>query len=619
MIEEQVAKIKKMSWLKWPLILSAIFAILLLAFWLTNMTVNQNYQNVILPKVSIGSNLVENLSYEEARDLLQKRVDFISRRGFIYQSDLKNIIVYPNVNSIESTDSSYALVSWDIEKSLDQIFVWQQDKSWKNLFSKLITMWKGKDFVLQYKWDKEQHLNILQNGLKDVLTEKKEASFEILDGELKIIPGQSGQIFDYQTALADTEKQIATLENKEISLLISTGDPELSAKMIKDREAEILAAADRDELHFVFEEETWDVTKDIWNPWLVLKIGPVAPYLGIDEKKLEQYFIDRGISKQIEQPVKDAKFEVSEGKVEEFVSSQPGRALDWEKIISDLESVLNNQNENYLINLSVETIDPKISNDDVNSLGILEIIGTGISDFTGSPRNRVHNISVGAAAVNGTLIAPQEEFSLLATLGEIDGEHGYLQELVIKGNETKPEYGGGLCQIGTTVFRGALSSGLPITERRNHSYRVSYYEPAGTDATIYDPWPDFRFKNDTEKYILIQSRIEGTKIYFDYWGTKDGRQVIMTQPEVYNITPPPEKKIIKTLDLEPGQTKCTERAHNGADAKFDYSVLYPNSEEPIVTTFRSHYVPWQEVCLLGVTQEELDAENTSSTPEEISQ
>ena len=82
------------------------------------------------------------------------------------------------------------------------------------------------------------------------------------------------------------------------------------------------------------------------------------------------------------------------------------------------------------------------------------------------------------------------------------------------------------------------------------------------------------------------------------------------------VQPPPEK-IIKTIDLEVGVRKCTESAHAGADAKFDYSVKYSHQSEPIITTFRSHYVPWQKVCLLGVTEEELAAELASSTPEQI--
>ena len=97
---------------------------------------------------------------------------------------------------------------------------------------------------------------------------------------------------------------------------------------------------------------------------------------------------------------------------------------------------------------------------------------------------------------------------------------GWLPELVIKGNKTVPELGGGLCQIGTTLFRAILASGLPITERQSHSYRVRYYEPAGADATIYEPRPDFRFVNDTGNYLLINGYVEGDEVTFEVWGTK---------------------------------------------------------------------------------------------------
>jgi len=237
--------------------------------------------------------------------------------------------------------------------------------------------------------------------------------------------------------------------------------------------------------------------------------------------------------------------------------------------------------------------------------GIKEIIGTGHSNFAGSPKNRRHNIAVGAAAVNGLLLKPGEEFSLVKTLGEVEARTGYLPELVIKENKTIPEYGGGLCQVGTTVFRAALNSGLPITARRNHSYRVAYYEPAGMDAAVYIPNPDVRFLNDTGSYVLIQARIEGNDFYFDFWGLKDTRKITVSKPVVYNIVRPASTKIVETTDLAPGQKKCTEKAHNGADAYFDYTVVYnPGTADEKIEEkrFSSHYVPWQEVCLIGVTK-----------------
>jgi vancomycin resistance protein YoaR len=175
----------------------------------------------------------------------------------------------------------------------------------------------------------------------------------------------------------------------------------------------------------------------------------------------------------------------------------------------------------------------------------------------------------------------------------------------------RSEFGGGLCQIGTTAFRAALAVGVPITERRNHSYRVVYYEPAGTDATIYDPAPDFKFRNDYATPLLFQTRIDGDDLYFELWGAKDGRVATQTTPVISNVVVPAPTKIVETLDLKPGEKKCTEKAHNGADAKFTYNVTYP-SGQTVTQDFKSHYVPWQAVCLLGV-----DHLSASSTEAEV--
>ncbi|MBU4332454.1 VanW family protein, partial [Patescibacteria group bacterium] len=233
----------------------------------------------------------------------------------------------------------------------------------------------------------------------------------------------------------------------------------------------------------------------------------------------------------------------------------------------------------------------------------------------GSPTNRRHNIGVGANKLNGLLIAPDEEFSLVQTLGEVNAATGYLPELVIKGNETIPEYGGGLCQIGTTAFRVAIYSGLPITERRPHSYRVSYYEPAGMDATIYNPRPDLKFTNDTGNYILFTTEIDSDILTFHFYGTNDSRKIeVENPPRIWNIKYPGPTKIIETLNLEPGEKKCTERAHNGADTLFTRKITYADDREPLEEEWFSRYVPWQAVCLLGV--EEL---STATSTEEAAE
>ena len=183
---------------------------------------------------------------------------------------------------------------------------------------------------------------------------------------------------------------------------------------------------------------------------------------------------------------------------------------------------------------------------------------------------------------------------------------------MIKGDRTIPEYGGGLCQVATTVFRAAIAAGLPIAERKNHAYRVVYYEPAGKDATIYLPKPDLKFTNDTGEHILIQSRIEGDELFFDFWGTKDGRVTFQSDSVIYNIKPTGPTIYIETEDLKPDQKNCIESAHAGADAYFDYKVTYPSGEIK-EERFSSHYVPWPAKCLIG-KQPTPDTGNATSTP-----
>jgi len=329
-----------------------------------------------------------------------------------------------------------------------------------------------------------------------------------------------------------------------------------------------------------------------------------------ESKKVEEYL--NTIKWRIEKPVKEAKFKLINNRVVEFQGSQAGYQIDLEKTLNNLnqEIILNKNNTTQI---AIKKIEPQTNISNINDLGINELIGIGTSSFAGSPVNRKHNIKVGAQSLNGLLLAPGDIFSTNQALGDINAAKGYLPELVIKGNETIPEYGGGLCQVATTLFRTAVNSGLDITHRKSHAYRVSYYEPAGTDATIYSPWPDLRFINDTPNYLLLQTKVVGDNLRFEFWGTSDGRQVSTTTPKIWNITSPGETKYIETTDLKPEKIKCTETAHYGAEAEFTRTISYPDSDkEPKTESWYSKYRPWQAVCLVGI-----DPNKIATSTEEV--
>jgi vancomycin resistance protein YoaR len=252
----------------------------------------------------------------------------------------------------------------------------------------------------------------------------------------------------------------------------------------------------------------------------------------LDKKNITTFLED--LSKKYSKAPVNATFTVENDKVSNFSLSQNGYQLNVEKSFQTIEKFFSQNQESNKLKLSFETIEPNIKANDAEKLGIKTLIGEGKSNFTGSTLSRIHNIKVATARFDGLLIKPGEEFSFVKNLGEVDGEHGYKQELVIKKGVTEPEFGGGVCQVSTTAFRAAIYSGLEITARRNHAYAVHYYAPHGMDSTVYLPNPDLRFKNNTPGHILIKTDLDIAKktLIFRFYGTNDERKIEVDGPHI---------------------------------------------------------------------------------------
>lgn len=277
-----------------------------------------------------------------------------------------------------------------------------------------------------------------------------------------------------------------------------------------------------------------------------------------------------------------------------------GQKIKSEQLYAQLTDALNQALlvENPIaiksIPIPVEEASPILKIDQaLQKRGIKELISTSYTTYHGSPPNRIHNITVGAKTYTGLMIKEGQEFSFNDNLGPVDGKAGYLPELVIKSEGTIPEFGGGLCQVSTTVYRTALFAGLDITERYNHSYSVSYYAQVlgeGLDATIYPGIKDLKFVNNTPGDVVMQTFTEGTKITTRFFGTKDTRIVNVEGPKilrrsgagapVYNVKP----------DLPPGTIKQIQSAHAGVVTEWKRKMTMPDGtlrEEVIPSNYRS--------------------------------
>ncbi|MEK7123923.1 MAG: VanW family protein, partial [Patescibacteria group bacterium] len=256
--------------------------------------------------------------------------------------------------------------------------------------------------------------------------------------------------------------------------------------------------------------------------------GEIILGVGFVGEEMKNYLIS--LAPSINREPVNAVLAYESGKIKEFALSKDGIVLKIDESVLKIKDAFETGEKE--ITLEVERTKPLITTDSIENLGITSLLAKGESDFAGSPKSRVHNIKIGAAKFNGVLLKPGEEFSFNAILGEVDEKGGYLPELVIKQNKTTPEYGGGICQVSTTAFRGAMFAGLEILERAPHSFPVRYYNPQGFDATVYPPSPDFKFKNNTPAHLLIQTRIKSAKIFFEFYGMSDGRTVKIDGPRI---------------------------------------------------------------------------------------
>jgi len=408
----------------------------------------------------------------------------------------------------------------------------------------------------------------------------------------KTAPSAEGLIFDREKLKADLAARASRLDSAPIELVLIEDKPEVTENEtdLAEEQAEIIL---KNAPYFlVYNEKSWTIDKQTILDWLEFTPVPEQnknnKILGTSLNGQKVKNILTQIAPGINQEPVNAQLTEKGGKALTFTLSQEGIRLDMGKSAEKINHIItewsDTENDNTLagaasdkkIELEVAVKAPSVSTESIDTLGLTSLIGKGESNFTGSPKNRTHNIKIGAAKFNGILIAPNEEFSFNTLLGEIGPEQGYLPELVIKNHKTIPEYGGGICQVSTTIFRAAIYAGLKITERYPHAFPVKYYSPQGFDSTIYPPHPDLRFINDTSRYILLQSKIEGTKMTYEIYGTNDGREVKIKGPTILESHPDGSMKTVLYQEVwRDGQLERKDKF----SSNYKSPALYPKEEQ----------------------------------------
>jgi vancomycin resistance protein YoaR len=246
--------------------------------------------------------------------------------------------------------------------------------------------------------------------------------------------------------------------------------------------------------------------------------------------------------------------------------------------------------------LPATTTQPELTTREAKALGVTEVMSTYTTTFNAGDVPRVHNISLIAAAVHGSLVRPGQVFSMNGATGQRTAAKGYRTAHVIQNGEIVDGLGGGVCQAGTTMFNAAFFAGLPVVQRRNHSLHISHY-PMGRDATLNWPGTDLKFRNDSPYGIFITSRATPSTLTFTFWSTSRGFKVTSSTSAARNYRAPPTR-----YKDDPTLPKGEEVVEESGSSGFDVTVSRTVTKGGKVVrrdSFVSNYSPWVRLVRRG--------------------
>ena len=490
---------------------------------------NLVYAGKILPGVRVHGVYLGGLNKAAALAEVQKRttqftgtVVPISYQGTINRLDVKNLQVeYKNQKAVE------AALAFGRTESLATM-VRQQLRS----------MFGRPTNFASYTYQAENLSPYLNHMAENLATPVSNAGFTFAESTVGITPAKSGGRLDtgllaghINNAIAATSEEQIAAPSYQIKPAIEAGDLE----SLKDEAASYvsgpleLKAASRSFTVNPDQIVTWiglhrPSTKGFAESGKLEDFYPQAKTVEVDLKAEAIGAYVKTLASRIDQKGQDAALTIEGDRVSVFQPSRDGYELNQPAAIKAIKEGLAKTASERLVTLEVKVVKPTVREDNLNNLGIKELISEGNSFFPGSPPARIQNIRVGTARYQGVLIKPGQVFSFGEILGEVSAATGYAPAKVILADRQEEQYGGGLCQVSSTIYRAALNAGLPITQRINHSFAINYYTypygVPGVDATIYYPQVDLKFRNDTGAHILIQAQVTNSTLKFQFYGTK---------------------------------------------------------------------------------------------------
>lgn len=584
------------------LLLGLAVVVALLLFWL--LAVNLLFSNRILPGVSLNGTSLAGLNEAEAVQAIAANYSFPQTGHILLQAGQSSWMVSP----------AQLGVYLDAQNSARQALKVGR----KNPLELFETSLFGYNTSPSFIFDERVALQYLNGLTASVNQPVKEASLSIQNGQVSVIPGQPGRVLDMAASLQSITQQIKKMQDGAVQLTVTEMQPKV---LDVTRQGEQVQTILSQPLTIVMPAE---FNTPVAGPWTIAPadLAGLLTFKEVTQDQNTTFAVEvnkplmiaylKSLEDQIKQDPQNTRFTFNDntGLLEVVKSAVVGRKLALDQSVAVINDALLKGEHSAILQL--DTTQPQVTDAATGAeLGITQLVYQYTTYFRGSTSERIQNIQTAAGSFYGLLVPPGATLSMSDVLGNISLDNGYAEAAIILGDQTIQGVGGGVCQVSTTLFRTAFFAGYKINERNPHAYRVGYYEQinssgqhdaslAGLDATVFVPLVDFKFTNDSQYWLLMETYVSPTNysLTWKFYSTKDGRSVDWNSSGAQNLVDPPDPKYIEDPSLPAGTIKQTDYAVQGATVTVTRTVTR-GGEVLDSDEFFTKYEPWPDIFEYG--------------------
>ena len=314
------------------------------------------------------------------------------------------------------------------------------------------------------------------------------------------------------------------------------------------------------------------------------------------------------IKSQLDKEMKEPRLDPDDPTGENVLPAEVGVTLD----IADAKAALANTDDRY-VEIPLRITQPKYTTEQYKSMLFRDVLGKCTTDFNKNLVGRTTNVLLATKLCDGAIVYPGDTFSYNERVGKRTYERGFMDATINVGSETEESVGGGVCQVSSTMYYSVLRADLEIVERSAHSRMVTYV-PLGEDATVAWGSKDFKFRNNTDFPIRIESSSTANTLTVKLVGTQTvPNKEVKIETKQLSHTP---FEIVYQVDptLPVGSQKVKSNGYTGYKTE-SWRVVYVDGKE-VSRTFEnsSTYKKFDKVILHNPGTEE-PAVNTDPTPE----